>query len=91
MKWTIKLVVEVVPGNVVEREVGMIERSEELSLRLRWAAHTSSDHLDRRPATRECVRRHAASFKPSCRIRQDRRVSFFPVCDACPSLFMVLL
>jgi len=31
MKWTIKLVVEVVPGNVVEREVGTIERSEELS------------------------------------------------------------
>jgi len=31
MKWTIKLVFEAVPGSPVEREVGMIERAEELS------------------------------------------------------------
>ena len=31
MKWTIKLVVEVVPGSPVEHEVGSIERAEEIS------------------------------------------------------------
>lgn len=31
MKWTIKLVVEVFPGSSVEREVGSIERTEEVS------------------------------------------------------------
>jgi hypothetical protein len=31
MRWTIKLVVEVVPGSPVEHEVGMIERTEEIS------------------------------------------------------------
>ena len=31
MKWTIKLVVEVVPGSPVEHEVGSIERAEEVS------------------------------------------------------------
>jgi hypothetical protein len=31
MKWTIKLVVEGVPGSPVEHEVGTIERTEEIS------------------------------------------------------------
>ena len=31
MRWTVKLVFEAVPGCSVEREVGMIERAEELS------------------------------------------------------------
>src|ERR1039458_10032045 len=31
MKWTIKLISETVPGSVVEHEVGMIERAEEIS------------------------------------------------------------
>jgi hypothetical protein len=31
MKWTIKLVFEVVPGSPVEHEVGTIERREEIS------------------------------------------------------------
>jgi hypothetical protein len=31
MKWTIKPVIEVVPGSLVEHEVGSIERTEEVS------------------------------------------------------------
>jgi hypothetical protein len=35
MKWTIKLLVEVVPGGPVEYEVGSIERTKEVLPRLR--------------------------------------------------------
>jgi hypothetical protein len=31
MKWTIRLVFEAVPGSSVERELGTIERAEEIS------------------------------------------------------------
>jgi len=71
MKWTIKLVVEVFPGNVVEREVGMIERSEELSPATVGLTITEGKallaSLQKEVVTAQ-VQRHVASIKscPQC-------------------------
>src|ERR1700722_17693152 len=71
MKWTIKLVVEVDPGNVVEREVGMIERSEELSPATVGLTITEGKallaSLQKEVVTAQ-VQRHVASIKscPQC-------------------------
>jgi len=67
MKWTIKLVVEVVPGNPVEHEVGMIERTEEISPATVGLTITEGKallaSLQKQIVTTQ-VQQHVASIKP---------------------------
>jgi hypothetical protein len=71
MKWTIKLVVEVVPGSPVEHEVGMIERTEEISPATAGLTITEGKallaSLQKQIVTAQ-VQQHVASIKscPQC-------------------------
>jgi hypothetical protein len=71
MKWTIKLVVEVIPGSPVEHEVGSIERAEEVSpatVGLTIAEGKALLGSLQSQIVTEQIQRHAASFKacPEC-------------------------
>src|ERR1035437_1579735 len=71
MKWTIKLVVEVVPGSPVEHEVGMIERTEEISPATAGLTITEGKALLaslQKQIVAEQVQQHVASIKscPQC-------------------------
>ena len=71
MKWTIKLLVEVVPGGPVEYEVGTIERTKEVSPATVGLTIAEGKALLDCPQTRvvtEQIQQHVASIKacPQC-------------------------